>query len=51
VKSGCTTLAPNEHVKKKHGGIVPRDEHDEERILREARVPADSSDSYKGLVL
>jgi hypothetical protein len=50
VKSGCiTTSAANEHVKKKHAGIVPKNEHDEERILREARVPTDSSDSYKGL--
>jgi hypothetical protein len=52
VKSTCTTTsAANEHIKKKHGGIVPRDEKDEERILREAQVPTDSpaGDSYQGL--
>jgi hypothetical protein len=50
VKSGCTTTSTlNEHVKSKHRAVVPRDEQDEERILREARVPADCGDSYQGL--
>jgi hypothetical protein len=42
VRSGCTTIsAANEHVKKQHGGIVPRDEQDEERILCKSRNTVD----------